>query len=290
MAHLLKGKAVSDKITEENLERMEELRSAGITATLATIRVGENPSDISYEKSAAKRAHLTGVNVKHYVCDEDITQDRLLELIDEINHDESINGVLIFRPLPPHLDDRAVCDALAPEKDVDGITSGSLAGVFTRSGIGHPPCTAQACMEMLDFIDYDLTGKKVTVMGRSLVIGKPVAVMTLNKNATVTVLHSKTTKEDFIEAGHNADVIITALGRDGFIDKKVVGKQQIILDVGINVDDEGRICGDVDFDEVAPRAEAITPVPGGVGSVTTAVLMKHVLKAAKRQAGRRGLI
>ncbi|MBQ9708163.1 MAG: bifunctional 5,10-methylenetetrahydrofolate dehydrogenase/5,10-methenyltetrahydrofolate cyclohydrolase [Firmicutes bacterium] len=284
MANLLKGKAVADSLTEENIAKVKELKDKGVTPTLAIVRVGENPSDLSYERGAKKRAEKTGVTVKSFVYDENISQKKLLKEIGKINKDESIHGVLLFRPLPGHLDDRAVCNALAPSKDVDGITSGSLAGVFEKSGEGFPPCTAQACMEILNFIGYDLTGKKVTVMGRSLVIGKPVAMMAMNKNATVTVLHSKTTEEDFIKAGQNADVIISALGRGHMIGKKYVGRNQIIIDVGISVDDVGKIIGDVDFDEVEKEAEAITPVPGGVGSVTTAVLMKHVIGAAMRIA------
>lgn len=282
MSGLLKGKPVADKLTEENVKKVEELKAKGITPTLGIIRLGENPEDLAYERGALKRAENTGVEVKRFIYDVDITQDRLLEEIYKINKDDSIHGVLIFRPLPKHLDDRTICEALAPSKDMDGITSGSMAGVFTDSGEGYPPCTAQACIEILDYMNYDLTGKKVTVMGRSLVIGKPVAMMAMKRNATVTVLHSRTTKEDFAAAGQNADVVIAALGRAKMIGADKVGNNQVILDVGINVDEDGKLCGDVDFAEVETKAAAITPVPAGVGSVTSTVLMSHVIDAASK--------
>ena len=282
MSELLKGKPVADKLTEENVKKVEALKAKGITPTLGIVRLGENPEDLAYERGALKRAENTGVEVKRFIYDVNITQDKLLEEIDKINKDDSIHGVLIFRPLPKHLDDRAICEALAPAKDMDGITSGSMAGVFTDSGEGYPPCTAQACIEILDYMNYDLTGKKVTVMGRSLVIGKPVAMMAMKRNATVTVLHSRTTKEDFAAAGQNADVIIAALGRAKMIGADKVGTNQVILDVGINVDEDGKLCGDVDFAAVEDKAAAITPVPAGVGSVTSTVLMSHVIDAASK--------
>lgn len=280
MAELLKGKAVADSLTEKNKAKAEELKKAGIVPTLGIIRLGENPSDLSYERGALKRAEQTGVEVRKFVYESDITQEKLIDEIEKINNDDSIHGVLIFRPLPKHIDDKAVCDALAPEKDMDGITAGSMAGVFMDSGEGYPPCTAAACIEILDHYGVELQGKKVTVMGRSLVIGKPVAMMVMKKNATVTVCHSRTSIDDFKAAGQNADVVIAALGKAKMVDAERIGDGQVIIDVGINVDEDGKLCGDVNFDEAEPKAAKITPVPGGVGSVTTAVLMKHVIEAA----------
>lgn len=280
MAELLKGKAVADSLTEKNKAKAEELKKAGIVPTLGIIRLGENPSDLSYERGALKRAEQTGVEVRKFVYESDITQEKLVDEIEKINNDDSIHGVLIFRPLPKHIDDKAVCDALAPEKDMDGITAGSMAGVFMDSGEGYPPCTAAACIEILDHYGVELQGKKVTVMGRSLVIGKPVAMMVMKKNATVTVCHSRTSIDDFKAAGQNADVVIAALGKAKMVDAERIGDGQVIIDVGINVDEDGKLCGDVNFDEAEPKAAKITPVPGGVGSVTTAVLMKHVIEAA----------
>ncbi|MBQ6401002.1 MAG: bifunctional 5,10-methylene-tetrahydrofolate dehydrogenase/5,10-methylene-tetrahydrofolate cyclohydrolase [Firmicutes bacterium] len=281
MAKRLSGKEVADELTVRSQARAEALRKRGVTPALAIVRMGERPGDLSYERGAVKRAEKTGIEVKKFVLDEDIPQEDLLEIIDRINEDESIDGVLMLRPFPPQIDEALACERLSPAKDMDGITSGSMAGVFMDTGRGYPPCTAEACMAILDHYGVDLKGKKVTVMGRSLVIGKPVAMMALKRNATVTMLHSKTDREDFARAGQRADVVIAAIGRAKMIGADKLGEEQIILDVGINVDQEGNLCGDVDYDEAEQRAAMITPVPGGVGSVTTAVLMKHVLDAAE---------
>lgn len=289
MAELLKGKPVADRITAEITERAAKLRAQGqgIIPTLAIVRLGEDPGDLSYEKGAMKRAAEVGVEVRNVVLPRDTAQDDLIAEIKKLNADDSIHGVLLFRPLPKHMDEKAVCEVLDPAKDIDGITSGSLAGIFMDSDVGFPPCTAAACMELLDHYGYDLKGKKVTVMGRSLVIGKPVAMMAMRKNATVTICHSRTTTEDFAAAGKNADIVIAAVGKARMIREDMLGDGQVIIDVGINMDENGKLCGDVDFDRENPdsgigaKAEAITPVPAGVGSVTTAVLMKHVIEATE---------
>ena len=282
MAELLKGAPVAGAITRRNVQAVEELKSRGIEPTLAIIRLGEKPGDLSYEKGAMKRADKTGVKVKQFVFPEDMTEKKLISEIKKINADDSIHGVLMFRPLPAHIDEKAVCETLAPEKDMDGITSGSMAGVFMDTEIGYPPCTAEAVREILDHYDVQLKGSKVTVFGRSLVIGKPVAMMLMGRHATITVCHSRTAIDDFRDAGHNADVVVSALGRAKMIGSEILGSGQTVIDVGINVDEEGNLCGDVNFDEAEAEAAAITPVPGGVGSVTTAVLMKHVIQAAQR--------
>lgn len=292
MAELLKGKPVADRITIEIAEKAEKLRASGVVPTLAIVRLGEEPGDISYEKGAVKRAAEAGVEVKSLVFDRDMTQEDLIAEIEKLNEDDSVHGVLMFRPLPKHIDEKAVCEVLDPAKDIDGITSGSLAGIFMDSDVGFPPCTAAACIEMLDHYGYDLKGKKVTVMGRSLVIGKPVAMMAMRRNATVTICHSKTTVEDFAAAGRSADIVIAAVGKARMIKEDMLDEGQVIIDVGINIDDAGNLCGDVDFDRENPdegigaHAAAITPVPAGVGSVTTAVLMKHVINAAEKAADR----
>ena len=282
MAELLKGAPVAGAITRRNVQAVEELKDRGIEPTLAIIRLGEKPGDLSYEKGAMKRADKTGVKVKQFVFPEDMTEKKLISEIKKINADDSIHGVLMVRPLPAHIDEKAVCETLAPEKDMDGITSGSMAGVFMDTEIGYPPCTAEAVMEILDHYDVQLKGSKVTVFGRSLVIGKPVAMMLMGRHATITVCHSRTAIDDFRDAGHNADIVVSALGRAKMIGSEILGSGQTVIDVGINVDEEGNLCGDVNFDEAEPEAAAITPVPGGVGSVTTAVLMKHVIQAAGR--------
>ena len=283
MAEILKGAPVAKALTEANRERADRLKEAGIEPVLAIIRLGENPSDLSYERGAIKRAEKTGIRVVQHVLPETASQEELLGEIEKINRDDSIHGVLMFRPLPKHIDEKVVCEALNPDKDMDGITSGSMAGVFMENGMGYPPCTASAVMEIFDHYGIELKGKKVTVFGRSLVIGKPVAMMTMGRHATITVCHSRTSQEDFAKAGREADIVIAALGRARMIGPEKLGRDQVIIDVGINVDEEGSLCGDVDFDKAEPLAKAITPVPAGVGSVTTAVLMKHVIQAAERK-------
>ena len=282
MAELLKGKPVAAALTEETRTEADRLRTGGKVPTLAIIRLGENPGDLSYERGALKRAEQAGVEVNQYVFPEDIFQEALIDEIRKINADDSIHGVLMFRPLPKHIDEKAVCEALDPAKDMDGITSGSMAGVFMDSETGYPPCTAEAVMEILDYYGVELKGKKVTIFGRSLVIGKPVAMMVMRRHATITVCHSRTTADDFAKAGSSADIVIAALGRARMVGTDKLGEGQVIIDVGINVDDEGKLCGDVDFEQVREKAARITPVPGGVGSVTTAVLMKHVVAAAAK--------
>lgn len=288
MAELLKGKPVADRITAETSLKAAALKERGIVPTLAIVRLGEEPGDISYEKGAVKRAAEAGVEVRSLVFDRSISQDELAAEIVKLNADDSVHGVLLFRPLPKHIDEKAVCEMLDPAKDVDGITSGSLAGIFMDTDVGFPPCTAKGCIEILDHYGYELSGKKVTVMGRSLVIGKPVAMMAMRRNATVTVCHSRTSGEDFAAAGAGADVVIAALGRARMVKPEMLGSGQVIIDVGINMDENGKLCGDVDFDRENPdegigaAAAAITPVPGGTGSVTTAVLMKHVVQAAEK--------
>lgn len=281
MAELLKGKAVADALTEQNIKTVEELRAAGVEPALAIVRIGENPSDMSYERGAMKRAEKTGVTVKQFVYDETVTQEEFLSEIEKINEDNSIHGVLIFRPLPKHINDEAVRNALLPEKDVDGITDGSLVGIFTGTHKGFAPCTARACMEIAAYNGIDFAGKKVAVLGRSLVIGKPVAMMAMEKNATVTTCHSRTGADEMKKICRESDIIIAAMGRAKMVDGDYLRENQIVLDVGINVDENGNLCGDVDFDAAEAKAAMITPVPGGVGAVTTAVLMLQTLEAAQ---------
>ncbi|MBQ9886087.1 MAG: bifunctional 5,10-methylene-tetrahydrofolate dehydrogenase/5,10-methylene-tetrahydrofolate cyclohydrolase [Lachnospiraceae bacterium] len=280
MAKLLLGKEVNSSINERISEDVRLLKEKGISPTLGIVRVGEREDDLSYERGASKRCEMLGVEVKKFVLPADVSQDELMKVIDEVNNDDEIHGVLIFRPLPKHLDERAVINALKHEKDVDGITAGSMYGVFTGEPVGYPPCTPQACMEILDYYGIDCKGKNAVVIGRSLVVGKPAAMMLLKKNATVTVCHTKTV--NMPEIARNADILIVAAGRAGVIGKDYVSEGQIIIDVGINVNDEGKLCGDVLFDEAEPVAGMITPVPGGVGAVTTSVLVEHVVQAAKK--------
>lgn len=280
MAQLLKGLPVAKAIAKELSERSGLLNEKGVKPTLAILRVGSRPDDLSYEKGAVKRCAECGIEVRRVIFSENVTQQELIESIEEINRDDTIHGVLLFRPLPKHMDENLVCAALAPEKDMDGITEGSMAGIFSGSGKGYPPCTAQACIEILDHYGIEIQGRRVTVMGRSNVIGKPVFMLLLKRNATVTVCHTKTT--DPVAECSRADILIAAAGKAGVITGKHVAPGQTVLDVGINVTPEGKLMGDVDFDAAEPVVGAITPVPGGVGSVTTAVLAKHVIEAAEK--------
>lgn len=280
MAEILKGAPVAGKITEQLASRAEALKTKGIDPTLAIVRVGENESDLAYERGAMKRCEKTGINVRHIVLPADSTTETLIETIEQINADSSVHGCLMFRPLPRHIDEFAVCEALDAAKDVDCITRSSLATVFCGKGSGYAPCTAQSCMEILNYYGVELTGKRVAVIGRSMVIGKPVSMLLQAANATVAMCHTKTT--GMAEICREADIIVAAAGHINTVTADFIRSNQIIIDVGINVDEEGRLCGDVSFDAVSPLVSAITPVPGGVGSVTTAVLCKHVIEAAEK--------
>ena len=280
MAKQLLGKEVTASLNERIKAQAARLQEKGINPTLAIIRVGENPSDISYEKGADKRCETLGVACEKILLPEDVSQEELLAVMDRLNKNEKIQGVLLLRPLPGHLDQSAIENALDPTKDVDCMTDGSMSGVFTGKKVGFPPCTPQACMEILDYYGIECTGKKAVVIGRSLVVGKPAAMMLIKKNATVTVCHTKTV--DMPSVTREADIIIVAAGRAGVVGAEYVKPGQTVIDVGINMNVEGKLCGDVDFAAVEPIVDAITPVPGGVGSVTTSVLVGHVVEAAAR--------
>ncbi|MEA4920441.1 MAG: bifunctional 5,10-methylenetetrahydrofolate dehydrogenase/5,10-methenyltetrahydrofolate cyclohydrolase [Clostridiaceae bacterium] len=280
MAQLLKGAPVAQAISSMLTERANALNKAGITPTLTIVRVGNRPDDISYERGAIKRCRICGIDVRRVVFPDRATENELVETIEEINRDTSVHGVLLFRPLPKHMNEAKICAALDPKKDMDGITEGSLAGVFSGSDMGYPPCTAQACIEILDHYGLEIAGKKAVVLGRSNVIGKPVAMLLLKRNATVTICHTKTV--DLPGTCSKAEILIAAAGKAGVVGSSHVSEGQILLDVGINITDKGKIMGDVDFDSVQPIVKAITPVPAGVGSVTTAVLAKHVIMAAEK--------
>ena len=281
MAKQLLGKEVTAALNERIKADVATLNAKGIKPTLGIIRVGERPDDLSYERGATKRCETLGVEYKKYLLPADVTQEELLKVVDEVNNDDNIHGVLMFRPLPKHINQPVVENALAAEKDVDCQTDASLGGVFTGKKVGFPPCTPQACMEILDHYGIDCTGKKAVVIGRSLVVGKPAAMMLIKKNATVTVCHTRTI--DMPSVAREAEILIVAAGRAGVVGAEYVSSGQTVIDVGINVNEEGKLCGDVDYAAVEPIVDAITPVPGGVGSVTTSVLVGHVVEAAMRK-------
>ena len=293
MAKQLLGKEVTAAMNERLLARVAALKEKGVTPKLAIVRCGANPSDLSYEKGAESRAALIGVEVEKFLLPEDVTKEALLAQIDAINADDSIHGCLMFRPLPKHLkaDQDEICNRLAAGKDVDCMTDLSNAGVFTGKKLGFAPCTPQACMEILDYYGIDCKGKTAVVIGRSLVVGKPAAMMLMAKNATVTVCHTKTV--DTAAIARQADILVSAAGVLGSLTRDYVRPGQVVIDVSINWDEnkpnakggKGGIAGDAVYDEVEPIVAAITPVPGGVGSVTTSVLIGHVVEAAERKLG-----
>ena len=282
MADILKGAPAAAAITEDLAARCNILKVKGVMPTLAMVRVGERPDDLSYQNAAMKRCEKIGIAVKTYFLPMDCTKEQLLAAIEEINSDRNIHGCLMFRPLPDKTMEEAACAALSPAKDVDCMTDGSLAVLLRGSGSGFPPCTAQGCMELLKHYGVSLAGKRVAVVGRSLVIGKPVSLLLQKENATVTMCHTKT--ENLPAVCREADIVVAAAGKAGLVTADFVRPEQIVVDVGINVDKDGNLCGDVDFANVEPMVSAITPVPGGVGNVTTAVLCKHVIEAAERSA------
>ena len=283
MAKLLLGKEVTAAMNEKLQARVAALKEKGVSPKLAIVRCGENPSDLSYEKGATARAELIGVEVQKFVLPEDVTKEALIAQIEAINADDSIHGCLMFRPLPKHLkaDQDEICNHLAARKDVDCMTDLSNAGVFTGKKLGFAPCTPQACMEILDYYGIDCKGKNAVVIGRSLVVGKPAAMMLMAKNATVTVCHSKT--ENLASFTSNADILIAAVGRAKMITADMVKPGAAVIDVGMNRDENGKLCGDVDFESISKIAGAITPVPGGVGPMTVALLMRNTAEAAAHQ-------
>lgn len=290
MAKLLLGKEVTEAMNAKLKLRADSLREKGITPKLAIIRCGDNPSDISYENGAEKRAGLIGVEVQKFLIAADAQRQELEDTIKEINADSKIHGCLMFRPLPKHLREYSdeISNLLSPQKDVDCMTDISIAGVFTGKNMGFAPCTPQACMEILDYYGIELKGKNAVVIGRSLVVGKPVAMMLLARHATVTICHTRTVALHKI--ARDADILISSAGVLNSLTKDYVSPKQTVIDVSINWDEnkinskgnKGAISGDAVFDEVEPIVGAITPVPGGVGTVTTSVLIGHVVEACER--------
>ena len=287
MARILDGKEVAASINENLHARSDALRGAGVFPTLAILRVGERADDVSYETNAKRRAELCGVEVQSNVLPADCTQEQLEHRLAELNGDATVHGILILSPLPAQLDLRALTAKLDPAKDVDGITARSIARALTIPDGGYPPCTAQACMEILDHYGIDVDGANVTVIGRSPVVGRPLAVLLIDRSATVTICHTHTV--DMPSIARRADILVVAAGKAGMIGAEYASPGQVVVDVGISWDAEAqRLRGDVLFDEVEPIVGMITPVPGGVGSVTTSVLMSHVIEAAEKALARDG--
>lgn len=282
MAELLRGKPVADAIVTDLRARIAALIERGTTPQLAIVRVGESESDCAYERAAVKRFEGLGMQVKRFILPEMCTQEQLHDAIYQVNTDSSIHGCLMLRPLPDHLDEDAACKALDTRKDVDGITPGSISGVFTFHNTGYPPCTPAACIELLRYYQVPLEGARVVVIGRSLVVGRPLALLLQAEDATVTMCHTRT--RNLSEECRAADVLVVAAGHAGLVGAEAVAPGQTVIDVGINWDEEAqKLVGDVAFNDVEPIVDRITPVPGGVGSVTTAVLAKHLVQACERE-------
>ena len=280
MAQILKAAAAVAAIKDELILRADALRARGVVPVLAIVRVGARADDLAYERGAEKRCASVHVDVRSVVLPENCSDLELQAEINRLNRDKGVHGILLLRPLPAHLDEAAACAALAPEKDMDGITEASLAAVFSGNGKGHAPCTAQACVELLDYYGIDCSGKRAVVLGRSLVIGKPVAMLLLQKNATVTICHSRS--KDIPAILREADIVIAATGKMESLGAECFRAGQTVLDVGMSWNEEKqKFCGDVRFEEAEAVVEAISPVPGGVGGVTTCILAKHVIAAAE---------
>jgi len=279
MSEILKGKPVADSISSDVKIEAEQLTLKGIAPKLATIRVGEKPEDISYEQSAIKRMDICSIKTDVCVLDKNITTQELLNVLHQKNNDNSIHGILMFQPLPSHIDSSVIKNAINQQKDVDCINPLSSAKMYLEDKKAFVPATPGAVMEILNYYQIPLEGKNVAVLGRSMVVGKPLSMMLLNKNATVTICHSRT--KNIADICKRADIIISCIGKAGFVTNDFVNENSVVIDVGINMNNENKICGDVDFNEVANIARAITPVPGGVGGVTTSVLARNIIKAAK---------
>ena len=277
----LGGKEVADKIVEEIKVKVEELKGKGIDPKLAILRVGAREDDLAYERGVLKRFESAGVEVEVTALDAGISQEELDKTFDGINNDPKVHGILVFRPLPKGLSDEHMRRTIDPGKDSDFMDIRNMENVLAGVPDCATPCTAEAVMALIKHYRIETKGKKVTVVGRSLVIGKPAALLLTTANATVTVCHTKTV--DIEAECRNADIIVACCGVAKMITDKFVKPGQIVIDVGMNVDEEGRLCGDVDYEKVSEIADAITPVPGGVGSITTAILLRHVVDNAGRQ-------
>ena len=279
MSILMKGADVAKTMKEDLTGEARRLKDRGILPSLTIVRVGARPDDLAYERGARKRMEMIGIECKVVELPETITQAEFEKTFFKINEDPKVHGILLFRPLPGHLDEGPVVSRINPLKDVDCMCPVNIAKVFSGDETGHAPCTPEAVMEMLDYYKIDPRGKKVTVIGRSMVVGKPLSMMLLKRHATVTICHTRT--KDLTATCREAEILVAAAGKARMVTADMVGDGAVVVDVGINVDDKGNLCGDVDFEAAEPVTSYISPVPRGVGSVTSSVLAKHVLKAAE---------
>lgn len=280
MYTLMDGKTVSQNVKMRVKDEVAALKEKGVESTLAVIIVGNDPASKVYVGNKKKACALVGIRSLEYALDEETTQQELLALIDKLNADKSVNGILCQLPLPKHLDEKAVIERIDPKKDVDCFHNENVGRLWTGDGV-FLPCTPAGVMEILKEYNISVEGKNCVIIGRSNIVGKPMAALLLEKNATVTVCHSKT--KNLAEICQNADLIVAAVGKAGFVRADMVKDGAVVIDVGINRNENGKLCGDVDFESVKEKASYITPVPGGCGPMTIALLMENTVRAVKIQ-------
>lgn len=277
MAKVLKGKEVADKIKAEMKLSIEKLKIEGRTPVLAIVRLGNNAGDVSYEKSIIKACESAGIESRVVERDITMTTEELEKLMQDLNADAKVSGILLFRPLPKHIDEERIRNSVSPDKDVDCMHPLNLEKIFEGRMEGFSPCTPKAAMEILIHNQVPLEGRNVVVVNRSMVVGKPLVMMLLEKNATVTICHSRT--KNLKELCSKADVVVTALGKAKFFTEDYFNSDSVVIDVGVSMTEDGKLSGDVDYENVEEKVSMVTPVPGGVGSVTTTILLNQVVLA-----------
>jgi len=278
VTQVLSGKEVSQALMADVKQQAQQLIDRGVIPKLAIVRFGARPDDLWYEKGAKRTCSRAGIECETSELSQDAPWEEFEKVLSTLNSDPSVHGILVLQPMPKHIDTTRARYLIDPAKDVDSMSPINAAKVFEGDPTGFPPCTPTAVMEIIRHYDIPLKGKKAVVLGRSMVVGKPAAMLLLGEHATVTICHSRTA--DLAAEARKAEILVAAIGRARMVTSDFIGQGAVVMDVGINVDEDGKMCGDVDYDQVAPLASMITPVPGGVGSVTTAVLAKHVVKAA----------
>ncbi|MBQ5918354.1 MAG: bifunctional methylenetetrahydrofolate dehydrogenase/methenyltetrahydrofolate cyclohydrolase FolD [Lachnospiraceae bacterium] len=279
MAYIIDGKKISTEIKDETRDKVAELKAAGKEISLAVVQVGDNPASCVYVRNKKKACEYVGIKSVSHELPEETTEAELLELIDKLNNDDTINGILVQLPLPAHMDENKVIDAISPYKDVDGFHLMNVGALSTGQN-GFISCTPYGIIQLLKRSGIEIAGKHCVVIGRSNIVGKPMSMLLLRENGTVTVVHSKT--QNMKEITKQADILVVAIGKPKFVDETFVKEGAVVIDVGINRDEDNKICGDVDYDKVFDKVSAITPVPGGVGPMTIAMLMNNCLEAATK--------
>ncbi len=280
MSKLIDGKQISEQVKERVSGQVAALKEQGITVGLAVVIVGQDPASRVYVNNKKKACARCRIESFEYALPEETTEEELLALVDELNRDPKVNGILVQLPVPKQIDDHKVIAAIAPEKDVDAFHAVNV-GKIMIGDFDFLPCTPSGCMELIDSTGVEIAGKNCVVIGRSNIVGKPMAMLLLHRNGTVTICHSKT--QNLKEICKNADILVAAVGRAKFVTADMVKEGAVVIDVGMNRDENGKLCGDVDFDAVKDIAGYITPVPGGVGPMTIATLMQNTVTAAKIQ-------